>query len=117
MLHRPLFPLLCLTAAATSWAEDVPTFAKDIAPIFAERCTSCHGEKKAKAGLRLDSLEAVLKGGKEGKIVTPGKPEHSDLYEAITKKPGEDGAMPPKNGPLKPEQVALIKRWIAAGAK
>src|SRR5262245_13536437 len=54
-----------------STAKNV-TYAKDIKPIFEKSCTKCHGAEKQKGKLRLDSLEAALKGGEDGKVVLPG---------------------------------------------
>src|SRR5215208_2802767 len=48
------------------------TFAKDIRPLFEKSCFRCHGEEKQKGDLRLDSLEDVLKGGEDGKVVVAG---------------------------------------------
>ena len=109
--------LVMLTLSTVLCAEDVPSFAKDIAPIFSARCVECHGDKKAKAGLRLDSLEAALKGSVDEKVVIPGKSAKSELFELISRKPGEDDIMPPKGKPLTADQIAIIKRWIDAGAK
>ena len=79
---------------------------------MAENCYSCHGAKKQKGGLRLDSLEAILKGGESGPAVVPGKPEESLLVSAINYAGPE---MPP-TGKLPPEKVALLTRWVASGA-
>src|ERR1700693_3670595 len=49
------------------------TDANDIRPILEASCFRCHGEQRPKAGLRLDSLDAVLKGGKDGKVVVAGE--------------------------------------------
>ncbi len=117
-MTRSALPLVLLGAVAGLLpAEEALTYAKDIAPIFTARCTECHGEKKAKAGLRLHTLEATLKGDTHGPVVVPGKPESSKVYELIILKPGDEDIMPPKGAPLTPEQISLIKRWIAAGAK
>src|ERR1044071_4888071 len=58
------------------------TYAKDIKPMLEASCIRCHGEERQKGGLRLDSLEALLKGGEDGKVVTPGKSEKSLLVIA-----------------------------------
>ena len=71
------------------------TFDKDIKPIFEASCTRCHGAERPKAGLRLTTLEAVLKGGKEGKVLQPGKSAESDLVIAVSQLDPEN-AMPPK---------------------
>jgi hypothetical protein len=71
------------------------TYAKDIRPIFEASCFRCHGEERQKASLRLDSLEAVLKGSEDGKVILPGKSQESPLVIAIARL-DEKKAMPPK---------------------
>ena len=61
------------------------TYAKDIKPLFEASCVRCHSGDRAKAGLHLDSLEGVLKGTKEGKVIAPGKSEQSDLVIAVAR--------------------------------
>src|SRR5437868_6564232 len=77
------------------------TYAKDIRPMFEQSCFKCHGSEKQKAKLRLDSLDAVLKGGEDGKIVKPGDSAASDVVAAIARV-DDDSAMPPadKGKPL-----------------
>lgn len=79
------------------------TYAKDIRPILENSCFGCHGEKRSRGGLRLDSLEAVLKGGEDGKVIAPGKSEESQLVLAVARV-DEKTAMPPKGrgGPGRP---------------
>ena len=71
------------------------TFAADIRPLFEASCIRCHGADKPKGGLRLDSLEGVLKGTKEGKILVPGNSEKSLLVVAVSRL-DDKSAMPPK---------------------
>jgi hypothetical protein len=77
------------------------TFEKDIRPLFESSCLRCHGEERQKGDLRLDSLEAALKGGKAGKIVIPGSSEKS-LLVAAAAQVNDEIAMPPKHGPSGP---------------
>jgi uncharacterized membrane protein len=98
------------------------TFAKDIKPIFEASCTKCHGEEKPKAGLKLTSLEATLKGSREHKVVEPGDATKSSLLLSVAQIGEEDTWMPPKDNkakiaPLTKEQVALIRAWVEQGAK
>ncbi len=99
------------------------TYAKDIKPIFDKSCTGCHGEKRDKARLRLDSLEHIMAGSKHGAVVVPGKSEKSMLLRNIANLPGdEDDWMPPKDNkakiaPLTKEQVSLVRAWVEQGAK
>lgn len=94
------------------------TFAKDIKPLFEKGCFKCHGPEKQKGDIRLDSLEAALKDGENGKTIVPGKSEKSPLVWSIGRL-HEDIAMPPegKADPFTKEQVALVRAWIDQGAK
>jgi hypothetical protein len=97
-------------------------YATDIKPIFDTSCTKCHGEQKPKGHLRLDSLEGVLKGGEDGKVVVAGNSTESVLLANIAHLGDPDDYMPPpKNkagiGPLTKEQIGLIRAWIEQGAK
>ncbi len=87
-------------------------FEQKVRPLLAENCYSCHGGKKQKGGLRLDSLEAILKGGETGPAVVPGKPDESLLVEAIH----YQGLEMPPTGRLAPEKVAALARWVSLGA-
>jgi Protein of unknown function (DUF1549)/Protein of unknown function (DUF1553)/Planctomycete cytochrome C len=87
-------------------------FEQNVRPLLAEKCYACHADKKQKGGLRLDSLEAVLKGGDSGPAVVPGKPEESLIVEAIN----YEGLEMPPNGKLVPEKVAVLTRWVSLGA-
>src|SRR5437867_5564376 len=74
------------------------TYAKDIRPIFEASCFRCHGEEKQKGDLRLDSLQAVLKGGEDGKVIVPGDSKKSVLVVAVAQI-NDEIAMPPKRRP------------------
>jgi mono/diheme cytochrome c family protein len=105
--------LLALAAAAPAAAVD---FAADIQPVLNQRCVECHGEKKQKSGLRLDSAEWIAKGGKDGPVVVAGDLEKSDLFVRVSLPPGDDSIMPPKGDPLPKAQQDAIAAWIKAGA-
>lgn len=94
------------------------TYEKDIKPLFDASCIKCHGTEKQKGKLRMDSLEAVLKGGENGKILEAGKADKSPLVYAVARV-DEDTAMPPedKAKPLTKDEVGLIRAWIDQGAK
>ena len=79
---------------AASAQKDI-SYAKDIKPIFEASCFRCHGEKQKKGGVRVDSVEAILKGGKEGKIVEVGNAVKSELLIAVSQLDPEI-VMPPK---------------------
>jgi WD40 repeat protein len=91
-------------------------FQKDIEPILAAKCTVCHSGPVKEGKFDLGTYDALMKGGKRGKSVIPGKAEESLLYKSAgrTAKP----FMPPKGEkPLSPQELALIKLWIDEGAK
>ena len=129
---KPLFTALLTVAALTAAAadkidtsklppalkQDGVTFAKDIKPLFEKSCVKCHGAEKQKGKLRVDSLEATLKGGENGEILKKGKSVESSLVHSVARL-NEDEAMPPegKGDPLTKEQIGLIRAWIDQGAK
>jgi hypothetical protein len=98
------------------------TYAADIKPIFEKSCLKCHGAQKQKGKLRLDSLEAALKGGQDGKVVEPGASAKSMLVHNVAHLGDEDDYMPPPDNkdkipPLTKDQIGLIRAWIDQGAK
>lgn len=98
------------------------TFKRDIQPIFEQSCVKCHGAKKAKAHLRLDTLENVVKGSEDGKVIHPGDSAKSLLVKSVAHTSDPDLWMPPEDNkfdikPLSKEQVGLIRAWIDQGAK
>ncbi|MCC6695488.1 MAG: PSD1 domain-containing protein [Candidatus Hydrogenedentes bacterium] len=88
-------------------------FERQIRPLLAEHCISCHGPDKQKNGLRLDSREAVLRGGVSGPAAAPGDPAASLLVQVIEY--AGDIQMPPQ-GKLPDEAVEALRHWIAVGA-
>jgi mono/diheme cytochrome c family protein len=98
------------------------TYTTDIKPIFDKSCITCHGAEKHKGRLRLDGLEAVLKGGEDGKVVVPGNSAGSMLVHNIAHAGDPEAYMPPPKNkanipPLTKEQIGLIRAWIDQGAK
>ena len=85
----------------------------EVKSILAAKCYSCHGALKQKAKLRLDTRDLMLK----GKVIVPGEATKSLLIERVEDM-SEDRMPPPDDGAaLKPEEIALLRRWIDAGAK
>ncbi|HSB08844.1 MAG TPA: PSD1 and planctomycete cytochrome C domain-containing protein [Blastocatellia bacterium] len=87
-------------------------FEAKVRPILATECFSCHTDSQL-GGLRLDSREAMLRGGKSGPAIVPGDPEKSLLVTAIR----QTGTLKmPKGGKLAPDQIEAIAQWIRTGA-
>src|SRR5882757_5199918 len=116
-----LLGLFARPAAAGAAAPSVPAehakfFEAKVRPIFVEHCQSWHGEKKQKGGLRLDSAAGLLKGGKNGAVVVPGRPAESKMLLAVSYK-DQDLQMPPEDeGRLSSAQVEILTQWVAMGA-
>lgn len=92
-------------------------YTKHINPIFDANCVTCHGDGKVKGGLRLDSYELLMKGGKDGPVIVAGESEKSLLLERVTLPPDQKHSMPAEGRPpLKPEEIAWIRAWIQQGA-
>jgi mono/diheme cytochrome c family protein len=112
---------IALFASALTAADDAAgMWTGKVLPILQERCIGCHGPEKQKHGLRVDSLEALLKGGKDyGPAVIPGKADESAMVKVLELPRDDELSMPPKakGPPLSAEQIAVIKAWITAGAK
>lgn len=115
-------PLLAILVAAGSpaQAEGTVDFGKDVQPILEFNCVRCHHEekgKKPKGGLRLDNKADAFKGGEDGVVIVPGKPEKSPLYTSTQLAQDDDKKMPPKDENLTKEQAETLKLWIMQGAK
>ena len=99
------------------------TFDADIKPIFQASCVKCHnsqGTKKPKAGLALDTRDGVMKGSRDGAVVTVGDSAHSDLVLSVAHIGDEPDNFMPKGKNAKmltPDQIGLIRAWIDQGAK
>jgi WD40 repeat protein len=96
--------------------KDALTYEKDIEPIFVNKCQFCHSGAVKESKFDLSTYELLMKGGKRGKPIVPGKSAESPLvlFAGKTQRP----FMPPKSEePLTPEELALIKLWIDQGAK
>ncbi|NUO48919.1 MAG: hypothetical protein HOV80_08700 [Polyangiaceae bacterium] len=113
-----------------SWLDDEPTKAPDVAepkapsteplvfadvvqPVLQKRCVECHGSETVKGGLRLDSLEAIEKGGDNGPVIVKGRGDNSSLVLRMRLPADNDERMPPegRDGPSA-EEIALVAWWI-----
>ncbi len=90
----------------------------DVIPMLLLRCTACHGRQKQEAGLDLRTRETMLKGGKSGPAIVPGKPAESLILKRI-----QAEEMPPRQRltevsvkPMEAEELNTLTRWIELGA-
>ncbi len=97
--------------------QEAAVYADIVKPILETKCYGCHGPNKQKGKLRLDGPEFILKGGKNGKAVIPGKTEGSELIERIFLPGEDDDHMPPKAKPqLSKQEMDLLHWWVSTGA-
>ncbi len=111
------FLILCLVVlvpGSLAAAEQVD-YVRDIQPILAKHCIACHGAKKQRSSLRLDSVRAAHLGGDSGPALVPGKSGASRLLQAVTGAK-DVAAMPPKGPRLSADEIALLRAWIDSGA-
>ena len=106
-----------LTNTGTLNPQQVQELNMEVRTILAHNCYSCHGEAKMKGDLRLDSKEAIMKGGENGVVVVPDHPDKSELIRRISLPKGHKEAMPTKGKRLTEREVNVLKFWIEKGAK
>ncbi|HEY7314136.1 MAG TPA: PSD1 and planctomycete cytochrome C domain-containing protein [Gemmataceae bacterium] len=110
-----LLALLLLASAAQGQSEAETFFETRIRPVLAGTCFKCHGGNKVRAGLRLDTRQALLRGGQSGPALTPGAPERSLLIQALRHTAQAEIKMPP-NQKLPDSTIADFVRWVKEGA-
>jgi len=89
-------------------------FIRDVEPILAQKCHSCHGSEVQQAGLRLDRRQAAMRGGDYGPVIVPGNSARSKLISRIVS--GDGGMQMPPTGALFNEEIAILRAWIDQGA-
>lgn len=96
-------------------AEEAPaSYARDVAPLLQRHCNGCHHPGREKGGVDLTRVSALVQAGRNGTPVVPGHPGQSLLLSEVK---GPAPSMPKEGAPLTEEQVALLERWIAEGAR
>ncbi len=108
-------PLATAPRPGAAQPADSVDFTRDVKPILEQTCVECHGPEKVKARLRMDTVAALQKGGKNGPLLKPGDPENSLIMRRVLGLDGED-QMPLDKDPLTEAQIDTLRRWIAAGA-
>src|SRR4051794_25750923 len=106
-------PAVCAGGLLVLFAQSDPT-EKPARAIFETKCASCHGQARM-SELDLRERDTILKGGKRGPAVVPGKADESLLYKAVRRE--GDVQMPPGKTTLTAAEVKAIGDWINAGAK
>ena len=115
MNHPHYIWLTALLLACPAFAAEPVDYLREIKPIFAAHCVSCHGPKLQKSDLRLDLYSRIKQGGNSGPAIVPKKGGESLLIHALSGSKPDVAKMPPK-GVVPSEQVAILKRWIDEGA-
>src|SRR5438874_9598149 len=116
----PLLLVLLLTEHVPASADEVKTpdpttiefFEKQVRPLLVARCASCHGASQQFSSLRVDSREALLRGGNRGPAIVPGDPQLSLLAKAVR----HEGLKMPVGAKLEATEISAIEKWITLGA-
>src|SRR5438093_6145968 len=113
------FALLTVVPLTVAAADDpkpdprsIEFFEKEVRPVLVKRCISCHGPAQQFSSLRVDSREALLKGGNRGPAIVPGDASLSVLAKAVR----HEGLKMPVGGKLAADEIAAIEKWINLGA-
>ncbi|WP_411273479.1 c-type cytochrome domain-containing protein [Daejeonella sp.] len=97
--------------------QEANAYAAVIQPMLTTKCYGCHGPNKQKGGFRMDSPASLMKGGKKGVNIVPGKADESELVKRLLLPAEDKKHMAPKEKPqLDEKQIAMIAWWIDQGA-
>ena len=88
---------------------------KEVKPLLAQNCYSCHGPEVQQSGLRLDLRQPALRGGDYGPVIVPGKSHESKLIRRLLD--GDGGMQMPPTGALLPDEIGVLRAWIDQGAE
>ncbi|HWB13247.1 MAG TPA: PSD1 and planctomycete cytochrome C domain-containing protein [Pirellulales bacterium] len=116
-MNRGTYPILILAALALAisgpaQADDTPSFERGARAVFKEYCFDCHGGgEKVEGNLDLRLRRFIVRGGDSGPAIAPGNAADSLLLARV-----KAGEMPPGQKKVPPERLAVLERWIAAGA-
>ncbi len=115
--------LVLVLGSITLAADDVKpndtsiSYYRQIRPIFQVHCQGCHQPAKAGGDYVMTTFDRLLRGGEsETPAIVPGEVDESYLLELITPDGGE-AQMPQGKPPLNDDEITLIRRWVATGAK
>jgi WD40 repeat protein len=103
-----------MAAFAQAPSVAAPDFARDVMPVLETNCLRCHNTAEQKGGLLLEGYEDLMRGGDDGSPIVAGQADDSPLIRQVEGR--AKPKMPPK-ADLRPEDIAILRAWIAAGAK
>ena len=97
--------------------QEAALYGDVVQPLLQAKCYGCHGPNKQKGKLRLDQQEFIVKGGKDGKVIKPGKADESEMIERMLLPMTDEDHMPPKEKKqLTAAEISLLHWWINTGA-
>jgi cytochrome c len=109
-----------LPAVSAQDAAATPAFyTEKVKPILVTNCYQCHGGTSHKGGLSLATRSGMLKGGRDGSVLTPGDPANSMMVKLIRHEGPADDPMPMPPAPrskISDADIATITAWVKAGA-
>ena len=91
-------------------------FVEKVYPILEAHCFECHGARKQKGGLRMDSKSWLFNGDESEWTVIPGNSAESELHARVVLERADPDAMPPEGPGLTQEEMDVLKKWIDDGA-
>ncbi|MEH6649321.1 MAG: c-type cytochrome domain-containing protein [Motiliproteus sp.] len=98
-------------------ASDSVSYPMQVKPLLQRLCVDCHSGWFADAGLKLDTLENISKGGRNGAVVFPGEPEKGRFINLMRPVKGRFSNMPPGPVSVTAAEFEMLQRWIAQGAR
>jgi hypothetical protein len=118
--HHLYIASLCTAAVLTGCgSEQQVSYKASIKPILDTHCAECHlkdGTGAVATGFLVDTYDNVMKGTKFGPVVVAGDSLSSSLYRLVSGKVDKSIQMPHSKGPMKPEEITAIEKWIDQGA-
>ena len=97
--------------------NSVEFYTTKVQPIFQANCYRCHGGMNRRGSFKMDTQEGMLRGGKDGAVLTPGHPEQSLLISLIRHEGPADDPMPmPPRSKISDADIATVTQWVKAGA-
>ncbi len=108
---------LCWSLLLSPLVAQEVDYARDIQPMLAEKCSTCHGVLRQEAGLRLDHGQLLREGGDDGSIIDPDNVRQSRLLQRVSTVEDSERMPPEGEGePLTPTQLRTLEAWISGGA-